>query len=100
MTSVLDAATVRSLTADRHLAPHAPPDALADLSATEAAVVFRLLPTDESVEVFDALDRGTRSDIIDALHTQELSSIFSDLDPEDQGRLVDELPANVTAKLL
>src|SRR5699024_12561358 len=46
------------------------------------------------------LDRGTRSDIIDALHTEELSSIFSDLDPEDQGRLVDELPANVTAKLL
>ena len=110
MTSVLDAATVRSLTEDRDLAslgaairdlgPNATTELIAELSATEAAIVFRLLPKDESVEVFDDLDRGTRSDIIDALHTEELSSIFSDLDPEDQGRLVDELPANVTAKLL
>src|SRR5699024_12002925 len=45
-------------------------------------------------------DRGTRSDIIEALHPEELSSILSGLDPEDQGRLVDELPANVTTKLL
>ena len=110
MTSVLDAATVRSLTEDRDLAslgaairdlgPNATTELIAELSATEAAIVFRLLPKDESVEVFDDLDRGTRSDIIDALHTEELSSIFSDLDPEDQGRLVDELPANVTTKLL
>src|SRR5699024_6678140 len=110
MTSVLDAATVRSLTEDRDLAslgaairdlgPNATTELIAELSATDAAIVFRLLPKDESVEVFDDLDRGTRSDIIDALHTEELSSIFSDLDPEDQGRLVDELPANVTAKLL
>ncbi|MGC3020927.1 MULTISPECIES: magnesium transporter [unclassified Brevibacterium] len=110
MTSVLDAATVRTLTDDRDLAalgsairdlgPNATTELIAELSATEAAIVFRLLPKDESVEVFDGLDRGTRSDIIDALHTEELSTIFSDLDPEDQGRLVDELPANVTTKLL
>lgn len=110
MTSVLDAATIRSLTDDRDLAalaaairelgPNATTELIAELSATEAAIVFRLLPKDESVEVFDGLDRGTRSDLIAALHTEELSTIFSDLDPEDQGRLVDELPANVTTKLL
>lgn len=110
MTSVLDAATIRTLTADRDLArlsaavrDHseiATIDLIAELPATEAAVVFRLLPKSESVDVFDRLDRGTRSDLIAALGTEELTAIFADLDPEDQSRLVDELPAGVATKLL
>ncbi|RAE29387.1 magnesium transporter, partial [Burkholderia multivorans] len=68
--------------------------------ATEAAVVFRLLPKHESVDVFDRLDRGTRSDLIAALGTEELTAIFAALDPEAQSRLVDELPAGVATKLL
>lgn len=110
MPSALDAITIRTLTDDRDLlqlaaqvrdlGTSATIELIAELPATEAALVFRLLPKDQSVEVFDKLDRGSRSDLINALRTEELTTIFSDLDPEDQGRLVDELPANVTTKLL
>lgn len=106
----MDAATIRSLTDDRDLTrlaaavrdlgESATIDLIAELPATEAAVVFRLLPKHESVDVFDRLDRGTRSDLIAALGTEELTAIFADLDPEDQSRLVDELPAGVATKLL
>lgn len=106
----MDAATIRSLTDDRDLTRLAAAvrdlgetatiDLIAELPATEAAVVFRLLPKHESVDVFDRLDRGTRSDLIAALGTEELTAIFADLDPEDQSRLVDELPAGVATKLL
>ena len=106
----MDATTIRSLTDDRDLTRLAAAvrdlgetatiDLIAELPATEAAVVFRLLPKHESVDVFDRLDRGTRSDLIAALHTEELTAIFADLDPEDQSRLVDELPAGVATKLL
>lgn len=106
----MDATTIRSLTDDRDLTrlaaavrdlgESATIDLIAELPATEAAVVFRLLPKHESVDVFDRLDRGTRSDLIAALGTEELTAIFADLDPEDQSRLVDELPAGVATKLL
>ncbi|VEW15166.1 Magnesium transporter mgtE [Brevibacterium casei] len=106
----MDATTIRSLTDDRDLrrlaaavrdlGESATIDLIAELPATEAAVVFRLLPKHESVDVFDRLDRGTRSDLIAALGTEELTAIFADLDPEDQSRLVDELPAGVATKLL
>lgn len=106
----MDATTIRSLTDDRDLTRLAAAvrdlgetatiDLIAELPATEAAVVFRLLPKHESVDVFDRLDRGTRSDFIAALGTEELTAIFADLDPEDQSRLVDELPAGVATKLL
>ena len=106
----MDASTIRTLTADRELprlaaavrrlGPSATTDLIAQLPATEAAVVFRLLPKTVSVDVFDRLDRGTRSDLITALGTTELTTIFADLDPEDQSRLIDELPAGVATKLL
>lgn len=106
----LDVTTVRTLTRTRDLAQlaasvrslgsNATIELISELPATDAAIVFRLLGKDQSVDVFDKLDRGTRSDLISALHNEEITSIFAELDPEDQNRLVDELPANVTNKLL
>lgn len=110
MIDIIDATTIRALTADgelgrlaahvRELGAASATALIAELPATEAAIVFRLLGKDQSVDVFDKLDRGSRRDLISALHTEELTSIFADLDPEDQGRLVDELPATVANKLL
>ncbi len=69
-------------------------------SAFEAAVVFRLLPKDRALQVFEALDARHQADLIGALQADEFVAFFDDLDPDDRVSLLDELPAEVADELL
>ncbi len=69
-------------------------------SAFEAAVIFRLLPKDRALTVFDALDARHQADLIGALQADEFVAFFDDLDPDDRVSLLDELPAEVADALL
>jgi magnesium transporter len=70
------------------------------LSMNHRAVVYRLLPKDRAMDVFERLSPGLQGDLIRALQDGEVAAIFTDLDPDDRVWLLDELPAALAPRLL
>ncbi|MGO1737067.1 MAG: magnesium transporter [Leucobacter sp.] len=70
------------------------------LSLKELAIVYRLLPKERAVEVFELLSPRMQSDLIRGLQDAEVAAIFTDLDPDDRVWLLDELPSGLAPRLL
>ncbi|MCC6270286.1 MAG: magnesium transporter [Microbacteriaceae bacterium] len=64
------------------------------------AVLFRLLPKDPALDVFEALEPGLARELLGGLRDERVGQLIEDLDPDDRVTLLDELPANVAKKLL
>lgn len=70
------------------------------LERKRRAVVYRLLPKDRAIEVFELFSPGLQGDLIRGLQDSEVAAIFADLDPDDRVWLLDELPASLAPRLL
>ncbi|MGV0868133.1 magnesium transporter [Corynebacterium kalidii] len=70
------------------------------LSTDHRAIVYRLLPKDNAIEVFEQFSPALQRDLIQGLRDGEVATIFSDLDPDDRVWLLDELPAALAPRLL
>src|SRR5699024_10767249 len=70
------------------------------LPVQDQAIVYRLLPKDRAIEVFELLSPGMQSDLIHGLQDGEVAAIFADLDPVDRVWLLDELPATLAPRQL
>ncbi|MDN3494380.1 magnesium transporter [Planococcus sp. APC 4015] len=68
--------------------------------AADRAVLYRLLPRDTALEVFELLDSGIRAELFAGLRDEDVARVFEALDPDDRAQLVDELPAGVAQKLM
>ena len=65
----------------------------------DRAIIYRLLPRELALEVFERFSRGMRADLLTGLRDEHVVGVFEHLDPDDRAALVDELPASVSAKL-
>ena len=65
----------------------------------DRAIIYRLLPREVAVEVFERFSPGMRADLLTGLRDEHVVGVFEHLDPDDRVSLVDELPATVSAKL-
>ena len=74
--------------------------ALERLSSPQRAVVYRLLPKDTALAVFESLDPQLQGDLVHALQDAQVSSLFAEMEPDDRVSLLDELPASLAPKLL
>lgn len=70
------------------------------LNLRERAIVYRVLPKSVALEVFESLDPALQGELLEELNSEEISSIFAKLDPDDRVGLLDELPAGVAKRLL
>jgi magnesium transporter len=70
------------------------------LNERDRAIVYRILPKSVALEVFESLDPALQGEILEELNSEEVSSIFAKLDPDDRVGLLDELPAGVAKRLL
>lgn len=70
------------------------------ISAHQGAVVYRLLPKQQALEVFESLSPGMQADLVRGLQDSEVAALFAELDPDDRVWLLDELPASVAPQLL
>ncbi|QNG21644.1 magnesium transporter [Rhodococcus triatomae] len=97
----LRGADLATLTAAvRALAPMQVVDVLERLDDKDRAVVYRLLPKDRAMEVFENLDPSLQRDLLGALQDDDVTALFADLDPDDRVELLDELPATVARRLM
>lgn len=70
------------------------------LDIDERPVVFRLLPKEKAVEVFDLLDPAVQGDLLESFTDKQQVEFLGTLDPDDRVHLLDELPARVAKTLL
>lgn len=73
---------------------------LSRLNPTETAFVFRLLPRDRAMAVFEQLDPADQQQVIAGLHDERVLQLIEEMDPDDRVRLLDEMPAKVANRLL
>ncbi|MCC8187902.1 MAG: magnesium transporter [Bacteroides sp.] len=73
-----------------------------ELSSTDALILFRLLPRELSTETFSHLSHEDQEAIIKGLaaHSNEISNLLNDLDPDDRTAFFEELPGKVTQRLM
>ena len=66
----------------------------------EMAVLFRLLNKDLSLDVFEQLNLDMQERLIQSFADDKANEIVEGMEPDDRVRLLDELPAKVTKRLL
>nr|WP_086276015.1 magnesium transporter [Enterococcus sp. 8G7_MSG3316] len=70
------------------------------LTANEKVIVFRLLPKDKALALFEALQPTAQHHLLRSFTDEGAMEFFNDMAPDVRVRLLDELPASVTKKLL
>lgn len=75
-------------------------DELTRLDPADTALVFRLLPRERALEVFEDLEPIDQQQVLDGLRDERTLALFEAMDPDDRVRLLDEMPAKVVARLL
>jgi len=75
---------------------------LESVSKTDSVVMFRLLPRQLAKDTFQILSPDEQQDIIYGLaaHTDIITSLLNDLDPDDRTAFFEELPGKVTQQLV
>jgi magnesium transporter len=62
--------------------------------------VYRMLPKDTALAVFDALSPALQSDVLHGLQDAEVAQLFADLEPDERTWLLEEVPAALATRLL
>ncbi|WP_224245844.1 magnesium transporter [Hyalangium gracile] len=71
-----------------------------DLPAKDSGVLFRLLPRDMAALAFEYLPPHQQSELVSILGNEELKNVLNEMAPDDRTRLLEELPAEVTRRVL
>jgi magnesium transporter len=73
-----------------------------ELSPGEDILIFRLLTSTQAKEAFQFLSHDKQEEIIEGIakYTQKLTSLLNDLDPDDRTAFFEELPGQVSQRLI
>jgi magnesium transporter len=75
-------------------------DMIIELPPEEEAVIFRVLPKEQASAVFSYLPLDAQEELIHSLSSNVMLGIIDGMTPDDRVRLLEELPAEVTRRLL
>ena len=75
-------------------------EAMIQLSATDQAILFRILPRDQAAQLFAYLPPSRQKRLLRSLSTDEVKSVLDGMRPDDRTRFFEEMPASVTRQLL
>ncbi|MDR1465672.1 MAG: magnesium transporter [Oscillospiraceae bacterium] len=74
--------------------------ALEELEGEELLLVFRILPKDISADVFSYLEPESQGRVVERITDRELSALVNDLFIDDAVDFLEEVPANVVTRVL
>lgn len=82
--------------------PYQIAEVIEELSDEDDVVLFRLLPREIAKSTFQHLSHDKQEQIIDGLahNVNKLSSLLNDLDPDDRTAFFEELPGQITLRLI
>src|SRR5205807_7803824 len=73
---------------------------LVHVTDEDDVAIFRLLPRELAGRVFAYLPLCHHEGLIRSLSHEQMRQVLSEMTPDDQARLLEELPASVTRRLL
>ncbi|WP_069130993.1 magnesium transporter [Rhodohalobacter halophilus] len=73
---------------------------LEDLEPEVAVVIFRLLKKAKAADVFTYLSSGKGVELLEVFSRQQLSDVMNNLEPDERVALMEELPGNLTQRVL
>jgi magnesium transporter len=73
---------------------------ISEKSPVERVFIFRLLPKDLAIEVFEFMEGAEREEMLAHFTDSEVSVIIEEMSDDDRTALFDELPAKTVKKLL
>ncbi|MEY4990059.1 MAG: hypothetical protein RIS08_285 [Actinomycetota bacterium] len=82
------------------LAPHEIAEEIFRLDTVESTLVWRLLPKDVALEVFEELDAENQQQILSGMREQAFRDLLERMDPDDRVRLLGEAPASFVKRVL
>jgi magnesium transporter len=75
-------------------------DLLVDIPQVQRVLLFRLLPKDLAIEVFEHMEGPEREELLNSFTDREAAEIIEDMSDDDRTALFDELPAKTVKKIL
>jgi magnesium transporter len=81
-------------------APHEIAEELTRLKPVQAALVWRMLPRDEALEVFEELDSVQQQELLSGMRDSAFREVVEEIDPDDRARLLGEAPAGFVRRVL
>ena len=75
-------------------------DLIAELSAQEQIVIFRLLSNELAADTFEHLEVDLQMDLLKSLAKSEATAILNEMSPDDRTALLEELPSAAAKQLL
>lgn len=66
----------------------------------DIAILFRLLPKDTALQVFEMASAPFQEDLVSSLTDETAIELIGTMAPDDRARILDEMPARVAKKLL
>ena len=82
------------------LAPHEIAEEIFRLDAVQSTFIWRLLPKDLALEVFEELDSDNQQQLLSGMREQAFRDLLERMDPDDRVRLLGEAPASFVKKVL
>jgi magnesium transporter len=82
------------------LAPHEVAEELTRLDSVEGTLVWRVLPKDIALEVFEELDPVNQQQLLLGMRDQAFRDLLERMDPDDRARLLGEAPASFVNRVL
>ena len=84
------------------LEPYLIAEVIEELDDQDDLIVFRLLPRELAKSTFQHLNHDNQEEIIEGLaqNVNRLSSLLNDLDPDDRTAFFEELPGQITHRLI
>jgi magnesium transporter len=73
---------------------------LAEAPRARRVLIFRLLPKDLAIEVFEYLEGPRREEVLDSFTESEAAEIIEEMSDDDRTALLEELPAKTVRKLM
>ncbi|HAA47271.1 MAG TPA: magnesium transporter, partial [Synergistaceae bacterium] len=75
-------------------------DLLVDIPPVQRVLLFRLLPKDLAIEVFEHMEGSDREELLNSFTDREAAEIIEEMSDDDRTALLDELPAKTVKKIL
>ncbi len=73
---------------------------IVDLPPEDDGIIFRMLPRERAATVFEYLPLDHQQGLVQSLSGPQVQTILNDMTPDDRTRLFEELPAEVTRRLI
>lgn len=81
-------------------AAHEIAEELTRLNPVQSALVWRMLPRDTALEVFEELDSFQQQQLLNGMREPAFREVVEDMDPDDRARLLGEAPAGFVRRVL